>query len=86
MKTTSNTLAKSFAWPRLNIYSLGSFAYAYNPTSRRWEVYSLDDTGSIDDLLTDCATKEAARDEIGLRGARAAVRENIAYFAGSVAQ
>lgn len=52
---------KSQAWPRLKIYRVGQTGYAYNPSCRNWEIYSLNSEGAIDDLLgADYATRDAA--------------------------
>lgn len=67
-----NTFTKSHAWPALNIYRAGAFGYAYNPSSRRWEVYALNDAGEIADLLGDHHSKDAAWSDATSRNAREA--------------
>lgn len=64
--------AKSTAWPKLNIYRAGSFGYAYNPTSRHWEVYALNEAGEIMDLLCERHSKDAAWTEASHLNAHAA--------------
>lgn len=67
MKTNTE---KSHAWPRLNIYRAGRYGYAFNPTSRQWEVYALSESGEIEDLICERHSKDAAWSEVASLNAR----------------
>lgn len=47
---------------RYNMYRLPGAGYAYNPDLKEWEVFELDEDGSIQDLSDRCHSKAEAHD------------------------
>ncbi len=45
---------------RHNIYQVGARGFGYNPTLREWELYEMDEDGSIQDLCDRVKTRREA--------------------------
>lgn len=48
---------------RYYIYRLNGSGFAYNPITKEWEVFILDEDGSIQDLWATWPTKQQAKEQ-----------------------